>query len=245
MLSNEPFFLSNKTEHACLLLHGLGGGVYEMRSLGEYLYQAGYTVQGINYPGHGEDMVKMPPSNWEQWYEAIEQNYQALARNYASICVIGFSTGSPLALYLACNYSFNSLVLLSPFLAIKKPWYSPFKPEFLLSMFKDILKEVPRVKSNDLPFLGYSTFNLHAVSSAVELISIVRGRLAEVTPHTLIIQSPCDTVVEPNEAIFLYENLASSHKQLIWLEKSGHNITLDVEKEKVFQHIKNFLAEQL
>ena len=243
MLSNEPFFLSNVTQHACLLLHGLGGGAYEVRELGEYLHQSGYTVQAINYPGHGEDMIKMPPSSWKQWYEAVEENYQELARHYSSVSVIGFSTGCPLALYLACHYSFKNIVLLSPFLALKKPWYSPFKLEHYLFLGKKIIKDIPRIKSDRIPFMGYSTFNLDAVSSAVELISIVKSRLAEVTiPNALIIQSPYDTVVEPTEAYLLYKNLGSSDKQLIWLERSGHNITLDVEKERVFQEIKNFLA---
>jgi carboxylesterase len=30
MLSNQPFFLEGDPERVCLLLHGLGGGVYAM-----------------------------------------------------------------------------------------------------------------------------------------------------------------------------------------------------------------------
>ena len=118
-LSNKPFFLESTGDHACLLLHGLGGGVYEMQLLGEYLYQCGLTVQGINYPGHAEIMPKMPASKWKEWYEYIEETYQELSLKYVSVSVVGFSTGCPLALYLAVTNSVKNLILLSPFLAIR------------------------------------------------------------------------------------------------------------------------------
>jgi esterase/lipase len=68
MLSNNPFLLENSQDHACLLLHGLGGGVYELELLGQYLYQQGLTVQTINYPGHDHPALEMPTSRWEEWY---------------------------------------------------------------------------------------------------------------------------------------------------------------------------------
>jgi len=243
MLSNEPFFLHNSADHACLLLHGLGGGSYEMQLLGEYLHQAGYTTQAFNYPGHESHLVKMPPSTWQQWYLAVEENYQKLAQKYPLVSIIGFSTGCLLGLRLATHYPVKNLVLLSPFFAIKRPWYSPLKPEVFLPLFKVFTKEVPRLRNLDKTkqYLGLETFNLESVQSALDLINWVKGKLDQVTIPTLIIQSPLDTVVEPSGATFVYNNLASSHKQLIWLEKSDHMITLDVERERVFQEVKEFL----
>jgi carboxylesterase len=245
MLSNEPFFFSDSEDHACLLLHGLGGGPYEMRLLGQSLYQAGYATQAFNYPGHEPDLIKMPPSNWQQWYAAVEENYQKLTQRYQSVSLVGFSTGCPLALELASNYAVKNLVMLSPFLALKKPWYLPFKPELFLPMVKNVIKEVPRIPPSariEQP-LGLATFNLESVMSALDLIEIVKGKLDKITVPTLIIQSPLDRVVDPSGANLLYENLGSRDRRLIWLENSDHTITLDVEREKVFQEVKDFLAE--
>ena len=240
MLTNESFFLQNRDDHACLLLHGLGGGSYEMQLLGEYLYQAGYSVQAFNYPGHESELVKMPPSTWQQWYTAIEEKYHKLYLEYGSVSVIGFSTGCPLALNLATHHPLKNIVLLSPFFAIKKPWYSPFKTEAYLPLLMSVLKEVPRVKGKN--YLGLATFNLESVKSALELIKLVKTKLDQVTIPTLIIQSPSDSVVDPSGATFLYDNLSSvADKQLSWLERSDHIITLDVERERVFQEVKAFL----
>ncbi len=252
MLKNEPFLLNNRADHACLLLHGLGGGVYEMYLLALSLHQAGYTVQAFNYPGHEDGIGKMPPSTWQQWYESVKANYQQLYQNYGSVSIIGFSTGCPLALYLATDYPVKNLVLLSPFLAIKKPWFSPFKLERYVSLLGGIIKEVPRLnpiskafkaKDNSKKSLGLESFNLDCVKSALELINLVKVKLSNIKVPTLIIQSPLDSVVEPSGASFIYDHLASEDKQLIWLEKSDHIITLDVERERVFQEVKQFLAQ--
>ena len=58
---------------------------------------------------------------------------------------------------------------------------------------------------------------------------------------TLIIQSPLDRVVCPSGAHYLMENLGSPIKELLWLEKSNHVVTLDVEREQVLERISQFL----
>jgi carboxylesterase len=64
MLKNEPFLLEADDEQVCLLLHGLGGGAYEMQLLDEYLHRKGLSVQTINYPGHDHPAPRMPASTW-------------------------------------------------------------------------------------------------------------------------------------------------------------------------------------
>ncbi len=154
-LSNQPFLLESATsDHACLLLHGLGGGVYEMQLLGEYLHQQGFTVQGINYPGHDQPLTKMPTSRWQEWYEHIVENYQKLVQRYTNVSIIGFSTGCPLALYLAANNPVKHLVLLSPFLAIRHEWYYLLRPEVYLFSLGYFLSDVPLTRVATLTSLG-------------------------------------------------------------------------------------------
>lgn len=251
-LSNQPFLLETPTsDRACLLLHGLGGGVYEMQLLGEYLHQQSFTVQGINYPGHDLPSTKMPASRWQEWYEHIVETYQKLAQKYSHISIIGFSTGCPLALYLAANYSVKNLVLLSPFLAIKHQWFYLLRPEIYLHSLGHWIPDVPRLKG--LPICDkamlqlateaafFKTFNLAAVRSAIELISLVKPLLPKIEEPTLIIQSLKDTVVDPEGARILYQQLGSQKKKLYWLQESDHTISLGVEREIVFTQIKDFL----
>ena len=251
-LSNQPFLLESATnDRVCLLLHGLGGGVYEMQLLGEYLHQHGFSVQGINYPGHDSPSTKMPASTWQEWYKHIEETQQKLAQIYHDVSVIGFSTGCPLALYLAAKQSVQNLVLLSPFLAIKHQWYYFLRPEAYLFYLGHWIPDVPRIKG--LPIVDkamlqlateaafFKTFNLAAVRSAIELINIVKPMLPQIEEPTLIIQSVKDSVVDPEGARIIYQQLSSKNKKLYWLQESDHTISLDVEREIVFEQIKDFL----
>jgi carboxylesterase len=250
-LSNQPFLLESATsDHACLLLHGLGGGVYEMQLLGEYLHQQGFTVQGINYPGHDQPGMKMPTSSWRQWYEHILESYQKLSKKYANVSVIGFSTGCPLALYLAAKNPVTNLVLLSPFLALKHEWYYLVRPEAYLFSIGYLIADLPRLQ---LPILDktmlksaqealfFQTFNLAAVRSAIDLIDRVKPLLPQIDTPTLIIQSLQDRVVDPEGARAIYQQIGSRQKKLYWLKKSDHIISLDVEREDVYAQIKAFL----
>ena len=249
-LSNQPFLLESTGDRACLLLHGLGGGVYEMQLLGEYLHKRGLAVQGINYPGHAEIMPKMPASKWREWYEHIEETYQKLSLKYASVSVVGFSAGCPLALYLAATNPVEKLISLSPFLAIKHEWYYLLKPETYLASVGRLINDVPRLRlpindkvmrkaAEEAAF--FKTFNLPTVKSALELINAIKPLLPQIEVPTLIIHSLKDSVVDPNGAKIIYQQLGSKEKKLCWLEKSDHIILLDVERDRVTQEINNFL----
>lgn len=253
-LSNQPFFWEPTTtnDHACLLLHGLGGGVYEMQLLGEYLHQQGFAVQGINYPGHDQPATQMPASHWQEWYEHVEETYKKLSQKYANVSAIGFSTGCPLALYLAVRNQVKNLILLSPFIAIRHEWYYLLRPEFYLYTLGYLIADVPRLRGFRLPIwdkvmqqaveeVAFQTFNLAAVRSAFELIERVKPLLPQIDEPTLIIQSPKDRVVDPEGAKFIYQQLGSKTKKLYWLKHSDHIISLDVEREEVFAQVKDFL----
>lgn len=222
-----------------------------MQLLGEYLHQQGFAVQGINYPGHDLPAAKMPASQWRQWYGHIEETYHQLVQKYDNVSTIGFSTGCPLALYLAANKPTTNLVLLSPFVAIRREWYYLLPLEAYLFSIGYLISDVPRILG--LPIMDkimleaareaafFQTFNLAAVRSAIDLISQVKPLLPKIQEPTLIIQSPKDRVVDPEGARFIYQQLGSKRKKLYWLKHSDHVISLDVEREEVFAQIKDFL----
>lgn len=221
-----------------------------MQLLGEYLYQQGISVQGISYPGHDQPAAKMPDSTWEQWYGHILETHQALTKRYASVTVIGFSTGCPLALHLAASTSVDKLILLSPYMAIRYQWYYIFRLEVYLSAFGWLITDLPRrhlpIRDKAMRELAhqvifFKTFNLNAVRSANELIAKVKLQLPTITVPTLIIQPLKDTVVDPPGAALIHENLGSAIKKLVWLEESDHIIPLDVEREEVFQQVGAFV----
>lgn len=253
MLTNQPFFwpADTSSNQACLCLHGLGGGVYELEDLARALHRQGLTVRGLNYPGHDQPCNRMPHSSWPQWYEAIAQAYGEL-REYADrISLVSFSTGCALGLHLAAQYPVDRLVLLSPFFQIRHQWYYILRPETYLQILGGLITDVPRrslpiqdpvqrARAEQIP--SFRSFSLPAVRSALDLIEIVKGELPQIYTPTLILQSRQDSVVDPHGANYCYRHLGTAQKQIIWLDRSDHLISLDRDAHRVLQAVTQFLA---
>jgi carboxylesterase len=248
-LENKPFLLQGSTSHACLMLHGLGGGPYEMQFLGQFLNQQGLTVQAVIYPGH-DVAGMMPRSRWEDWYARSVDAYQTLAQTYDQISVLGFSTGCPLGLYLASERPVYKLVMLAPYLRLQSKRSFGLPLELLVRTVGRVVTDVPRrglpIFDPEMHQQGHSaafhrTFNIPSVRSAMQLIQRVKPRLPSLKNPILIIQSRPDTVVDPAGAAYLYRNIGSADKTLCWLEDSNHIITLDRERLQVYETVGEFL----
>lgn len=245
--SNAPYLCRGRTGHAFLLLHGLGGGPYETRLLADRLHARGHSVRGILYPGHEPARV-MPASRWQDWYVRSRAACRELRDEHRRVHLVGFSTGCPVAIHLAAQEGANGLIMLSPFLAIRR--FLGLRPERMLGLLPgltSVRRLGPPIRDRQMrravvAALGRGrTFNLHAVRSALELIALVREELDQVTTPALIIQSRRDSVVEPAGALELYERLGSADKRLVWLSRSDHAIGLDVEREEVFTAVEDFV----
>ncbi|MEO0801424.1 MAG: alpha/beta fold hydrolase [Cyanobacteria bacterium J06642_2] len=253
MLSNQPFTLTGESDRACLLLHGLGGGAYEMQDLGVHLHQQGWTVRCPLYPGHDRPLPAMPDSTWQQWYECALNEYRQLAEDYERIAVVGFSTGCLLGLHLAASQPISKLILLAPYLLLRRQWYYLIPLEVYLFSIGRFIKDLPRLRlpirdremeraAREVVF--FQTFNLNAVRSASELIEIVKQELPEIQVPTAIVQSRADTVVDPSGAEYLQQVMGARVQKLQWLEDSDHIITLDGDREQVFGEVSAFLAHE-
>lgn len=252
MLSNEPFFREGTSGEACLLLHGLGGGSFEMQLLAEHLHDAGHAVQTINYPGHDRPATMMPASRWEQWYAHVEHAFLLLRARFDTITVIGFSTGCLLGLHLAARHRVERLIALSPFLGVRHQWYYVLRPESYLFSIGHLVPFVPRLPSpvkdpvmrRHASRAGwFRTFSLSSARSAVMLIHEVKEELRHVRCPILIIQSPQDRVVDPEGAAYLFRKIGAQVKRMHWLRRSDHVITLDVERLEVFATIVEFIGD--
>jgi carboxylesterase len=235
---------------SCLVLHGLGGGPYELEPLIVALKGAGLTVQAPVLPGHEGPGPAMPVSKWTDWAATAEVEFDDLATKGNPVAVIGFSTGGTLSLYLSTRRPVARQVVMAPFLAIRYTGLIPLRPASYLKHLARLLPDLPRrppaVRDPEMRRWAertdrFQTFNLHAALSALELIDEVKPLVPKITTPTLILQGRLDTVVEPANANWLYQNLGSSEKQLISLPASDHLIALDRERERAIQDTVQFL----
>lgn len=236
----EPFFWKGEKEIACLLIHGFTGSPADMKILGTYLQERGYGVSGLLLPGHGTTPEDLARKRWTDWFKAVEEEYLKLQQNYRFVIPMGLSMGGVLALHLAAQYQIPGLVSLSaPVFLQDERVYKLDEYEF-----EYFIKErTPEAKALILAEgrFSYDAIPLKALGSLLALIDLVKEELSKVSAPALIFQSADDPLVKPESAQYIYDHLGGKGKELIWLEKSKHVITLGVERQQIFEKIAQFL----
>lgn len=239
MRGAEPFLLPGG-DRGVLLSHGFTGAPAEMRLLGERLHGKGYTVLGPRLAGHGSSPAEMAGTRWPHWYGDVEDGYHLLKGMCREVSVVGLSMGGLLALKLAAEHPVTRVV------AVNAPIFLLDKRLPLLPLFRLFRKyqrqEKRRLTLNEPYNVSYEYMPLPCLVSLLELIKHVDRLLPLISRPALLIQSRHDRTVRPESVIHIHRRLGSRDKKIIWLERSGHVATIDVEHERVFRYIDSFLT---
>ena len=240
----ETFLLEGNNGKAVLLLHGYTGTTAEMRPLGNHLHSLGYTVLCPRLPGHGTSVEDLKETVASQWVAAAKLGYAILAKQYSKIYVAGLSMGALLAIVIAATEKVERAALLATpiFLQDKR---APFLP-----ILRYFIHYLPKHKRNYHEMQkycqAYDRMPTKPLTSLFALIKACKKELVQkITVPCIVLQSTIEHTVKPKSAQYIYDNLGTPKeaKKLVWLEKSGHILTLDAEYEKVFQTVADFFAE--
>jgi carboxylesterase len=237
----EEYFLKGKKE-ACLLIHGFTSTPAELRELGEKVHEAGYTVLGVRLKGHGTVVEDMEKSTYKDWIDSAVEGYKKLKDRYEKIYVIGHSMGSLLALYISESFEVDKVIALSPPLVVKN---KATKWAFIGKYFIRYHEYPPkfRLEEEIKYLLGYSKVSIRSVHELMKLIAKVKKNLYKIKKPLLIIHSHKDETVDEVSVDLLYNSVSSEVKEKIFLNKCGHNITIECEKEDVFRGVIDFLKK--
>jgi carboxylesterase len=246
----EPFFFTGKAARArigCLVTHGFTGAPKEMRWLGEYLNRQGYTVCGIRLNGHAtkpEDMIR---SRYRDWLLSVEDGYNLLSTCTDQVFLLGLSMGGILSLTSASYLPVRGVV------AISTPYEMPVKTPLPLGIIKAISLVKPFLKKSAAPddgwfdkaaFAQHVSYPENPLRSGVELkllIDAMHAALPSVKVPVLLIHSKNDDYVIQGGMQKLYDALGSKDKHMLWVENSGHVITEEPQREKVFKASADFI----
>ncbi len=240
---NPSPFSFQRGDVGCLLLHGFPGAPAEMRPLGEYLAARDVTTAAPLLPGMGtvpEDLLRV---TWRAWVGAAETALGQLAEKCRAVFVCGLSMGGALALYLAAQRPVAGVAALAPAILPSDRRMAiaglvrPFMPWVGPSNAPDDLAD-PSARALTWHYLRYPTASVLQVR---RLIGAARRALPLVRCPILVIQSPRDGTLDPAGAQWAYERIAATDKTLVWLERSGHNIAVDAEREQVFDLVYRFI----
>jgi carboxylesterase len=240
----EPFYFpGNKI--GCLLTHGFTGAPTEMRPLGEYLNNLGYTVLGVRLSGHGTNLDAMIRSRWQDWSASVEDGWHLLESHTEQIFMIGLSMGGALTLQNAPKLSPRGIVTMST------PIYFPNKfvdnyPWLvkLLSIFRPNMEKGEGGWVNREAALGHISYSSNPLRSALELKTLItemKLSLPEINVPTLMMHSKDDNYVTADHAEKLFKLLEVEDKELFWVKDSDHVITRDGNPQIVFEKVAEFI----
>jgi carboxylesterase len=239
----EPFYFPGGRT-GCLLIHGFTGTPKEMRAMGEHLAQAGCTVLGVRLFAHATSQEDMLRARWRDWLASSEDGVHLLSGVCDRVVVIGLSMGGILALLLAADHPVSGVVALST------PYDNPdprmrLRPiAGLLSVVWHFTRKGPPDWHDPTAAADHLEYPLAPVRGGVEVYDILaelRRRLPSVRCPALIIHSRGDLTVKGSNAEAIVAHIGSSDKRFVQVENSGHVVTRDAERARVFAEVTSFV----
>jgi carboxylesterase len=227
----------------CVLLHGFTAAPKEMRPLGDYLAARNYTVRGVRYAGHGTSPQDLARTSWRDWVASAEEAVAELRGGCTQVWSIGLSLGGLISLHLAERQLVNGVCAIAP--AIDPPdrrmaiarLLTPFRP-YSHKDLADLHDPIALAEHAD-----YDQFPTRAVAELNALMRHTRRRLNRIDAPLLLIFARHDRVVSLNALDTIWTRVASADKQQLILERGGHIVTEDYDKDLAFAAIDQFLQQ--
>jgi len=243
---NKEFIIETNNDIGILIIHGLGASPYQTRDLANFLSEKNITVYSIRLSGHGTNLKDMEKNNLDDWYSDVEQGLRFLKEENKKICVLGVSAGAALSINLAKDYEIDCLILIAPTIYLKNK-----KIHFI-----PVLKYFQRYHyfADENTNIGYAYENLPTKSIAefLKLTKTASKNLDKIQEPTLILQSKSDKFVDPKSSKYVFDNINSDEKEILWLEEINHAIIRTyntdteqaiIERKTSFEKIAEFLLK--
>jgi carboxylesterase len=226
-----------------LLSHGFTGSPASIVPWGQYLADQGFAVAVPRLPGHGTTWQDMVPTRYDDYYAAIEREFETLKARTDVVVIGGLSMGGCLALTLAERRpdEIAGLIMVNPAVA------STNKQLLLLPLMKHLVKAFPAI-GNDIKKEGveeyaYTKTPLKPLASMLEAWKRIRADLPQVTAPVLLFRSADDHVVDPSSARIILSAISSADAAERVLTESYHVATLDNDAEQIFSESAEFIRK--
>lgn len=226
-----------------LFCHGFTSSPQNMRFLADHLAERAIVIRAPLLPGHGTSWQDLNSKTDADWYSTIEGAFHELGAECDEVFLVALSFGAALALDLAARYpdKVAGIVTLAGFVATNDP------RRFLAPVIRKVAKSLPGV-GNDIADpehkeIVYDRFPTNAAHFMLKQVKRARLGLPSVTAPILVMHGRNDHTVPPFNAQLIYDTVASTDKELVWLERSYHVVTLDHDREEVFDRTYRFIDE--
>lgn len=237
--SPKPMTLEGGNK-AVLLLHGFSGSTKDVKKLGEYLRERDFTVHAPIYKGHGVEPEALLQTSAEDWWEDVVEGYNFLKnKGFEEIAVVGISLGAVFSLKVAETFPVKACVSMC----------APIKRDNAKGLFTRLYNYARLYKSLEKKSQDQIISELHelritpkdSLDRVTQFTEKTRNELKAIQVPTLIMQGELDDILYKESAPYIFDNVNTPEKDIIWYENSGHIITLEKEREKVCEDVYEFL----
>jgi carboxylesterase len=232
----------------CLILHGFTSSLDAVRPLVPVAERLGMPCRAPVLRGHGtrpEDLIGV---RYRDWYDDARTALLELREETSSVVVCGLSMGGLVALNLAVDHpnDVSGLVTVAPALQIASPLVHVGK--LITRLFS--MWTPPPGRGYAEPGLAvhstnYKSFATDAALSLHQYGAVITDLLPRVRAPLLVIHARKDTVIKPRSAELIYARAGSRQKELVWFDRSNHEMLRDCEALDVICTIERWLAAQL
>lgn len=241
----RPFYLKG-SRHGILLIHGFTGSVAHMRYLGEKLHAEGFTVMGINLPGHAVSIEAMAKTGWKDWLGAAEDALKTLRADCDTVTAAGLSMGGVISLILAEKGLVDSVISISAPMAAQNRLLALAG---VLSVFMPVFRwgdneetDGPAVLDPKY-HLGYDGFPTRCGHDLYRLIQMARKNLGSITCPLMSIQSHSDESISADSLDVIQRGAGSAVKRKLWLDGVPHVCVISREKDRIAEECAAFLRD--
>lgn len=218
----------------CLLIHGFGGDVSEVKPLQSYLNEKGFTVKCSHLDGHTGVREDLRHVDCLDWIASAQDDLEDLKAECDCLFIIGFSMGGLIAANLAVN---NKVVGIA---TLNSPIYCWHKRQIL----SNILQDLKQSKHGHISHYLESTvkFPIQALLQFNLLLKRTKVLLHYVKCPVFIAQALKDDTVSPKSAEYIRRQLGSDHKEVKYYEESGHLICHGPDRQVLFNDLHQFIT---
>lgn len=241
----EPFLKIGNNGIGLIFQHGATGTPASMKYAADYFVSRGYTVMAPTLAGHATDVNDLKRCNTDDFRTSLENAVYLMRSACDKVILCGLSMGSMMSSIVGSYTPIDGLVLMAGPANMKVT-------EPAVKITVDPGSKSPELNGwykSEL-MMNWKVYNQQEMFSIVdplmpEFMNLIEEAIPQISAPTCLIYSKGDKIVSYKVGESLYEQLITENKELHVLEHSGHVLTADGERDKVFEIIENFVKQKV